>query len=70
MSLDGRSLFSSTLLPPWDPVLRHLTFHSISPGFLRWTIGSLVGEAANVLRSGHIAVGFKGRGFSQTVTNL
>jgi len=34
MYLDGHSLCGSTLLPPWDPVLLHLTFHSISPGFI------------------------------------
>ena len=58
MCLDGRPLSGSTLLPPWDPVLLHLMFHSISPGFILRTIGSWVGEAANVLTLGNIAVVF------------
>ena len=70
MCPDGRPLFGSTLLPPWDLVLLHLTFHSISPGFILRTIGSWVGEAANVLTPGHIAVVFKGRRFFETETNL
>jgi len=70
MCLDGRPLSGSPLLPPWDPVLLHLTFHSISPGFILRTIGSWVGEAANVLTPGNIAVVLKGRGFFETETNL
>ena len=68
--LDGPPLPGSTLLPPWDPVLLHLRFHSISPGFILRTIGSWVWEAANVLRPGNIAVIFKGRRFFETETNL
>ena len=60
MYLDGRSLCGSTLLPPWDPVLLHLTFHSISPGFILQTIGSWVEEAANGLTPDNSAVAFKG----------
>jgi len=63
MCLDRRSLSGSTLLPPWDPVLLRLTFHSISPGFILGTIGSCVGEAANVRTPGNIAIVFKGRRF-------
>jgi len=70
MCLDGRPLSGSPLLPPWDPVLLHLTFHSISPGFILRTIGSWVGEAANVLTPGNIAVVLKGHGFFETETNL
>jgi len=70
MCLDGRPLSGSTLLPPWDPVLLHLTFHSISPGFILRTIGLWVGEAANVLTPGNIAVVFKARRFFETETNL
>jgi len=70
MCLDGRPLSGSTLLPPWDPVLLDLTFYSISLGFILRTIGSWVGEAANVLTPGKIAVVFKGRRFFETETNL
>ena len=70
MCLDGGPLSGSTLLPPWDPVLQHLTFHSISPRFILRTIGSWVGEAAIVLTPGNIAVVFKGRQFFETETNL
>jgi len=70
MCLDGRPLSGSTVLLPWDPVLLHLTFHSISPGLILRTIGSWVGEAANVLTLGNIAVVFKGRRFFETETNL
>jgi len=70
MCLDSRPLSGSTLLPPWDPVLLHLTFHSISPGFILRTIGSWVGEAANVLAPGNLAVDFKGHQFFATETNL
>jgi len=70
MCLDGRSLSGSTLLPPWDPVLLHLTFHSISPGFILRTIGLWKGEAANVLTPGNIALVFKGRRFFETEINL
>jgi len=70
MCLDGRPLSGSTLLPPWDPALLHLTFHNISPGFILRTIGSWVGEAANVLTPGNITVVFKGRRFFETETNL
>ena len=70
MCPDGRPLVGSTLLPPWDPGLLHLTFHSISLGFILRTIGSWVGEAANVLIPGNIAVVFKGRRFFETETNL
>jgi len=69
MCLDGHPLSSSTLLPPWDPLLLHLRFHSISPGFILWTIGLWVGEAPNVLLPGNIAVVFKGRHFFETETN-
>jgi len=65
MCLDGHPLSGRTLLPPWDRVVLHLTFHSISPGFIVRTIGSWVGEAANVLTPGNIAVAFKGRRFSK-----
>ena len=41
----------------------HLTFHSISPGFILLTIGLWVGDAANVLRPVNIAGVFKGRQF-------
>jgi len=70
MCLDGRPLSGSTLLEPWDPVLLHLTFNSISPGFILRTIGSSVGEGANVPTPGNIGVDFKGRRFFQTETNL
>jgi len=70
MCLDGRPLSGSTLLLPWDPVLLHLTFHSIPPDFILRTIGSWVGEAANMLTPGNRAVVFKGRRFSETETNL
>jgi len=70
MFLDGRPLCGSTRLPPRDPVLLHLTFNSISPGFILWTIGSWVGEAANILTPGNIAVVFKGRQFFESETNL
>jgi len=70
MCLDGCPLGRSTLLLPWDPVLLHLTFHSISPGFILRTIASWVGEAANVLTPGNIAVVFKGRQFFESETNL
>ena len=43
-----------------DPVLLHLTFHSISPGFILLTIGSWMGQAANVLTPVNIAGVFKG----------
>jgi len=68
--LDGRPLSGSILLLPWDPALLYLTFHSISPGFILRTIGSWVGEAANVLKPGNIAVIFKGRQFFESETNL
>jgi len=63
MCLDGRPLSGSTLLAPWDPVLLHLTFNSISTGFILRIIGSWVGEAANVLTPGNITVVFKGGRF-------
>ena len=70
MCLDGHPLGGSTLLPPWDPVLLHLTFHSIWPGFILRKIGLWVGEAANVLTPGNIAVIFKGRQSFESETNL
>jgi len=70
MCLDGRPLSGSTLLPPGDPVLLHLTFDSISTGFILRIIVSWMGEAANVLIPGNIAVAFKGRRFFETETNL
>jgi len=70
MCLDGGPLSGSTPLPPWDPVLLHLTFHSILPGFILGTIGSWVGEAAKVLTSGNKAIVFEGRRFFETATNL
>jgi len=70
LCLDGRPLSGSTLLPPWDPVLLHLMFHSISPGFILQTIGSSVGEAANVPTPGNIAVVFKGCQFFESETHL
>jgi len=70
MCLDGRPLSGSTLLPPWDPVLLHLTFHTISPGFILRTLGSWVGAAANVLTPGNIPVVFKGRQSFETETKL
>jgi len=70
MCLDGRPLCGSTLLPPWNPVLLHLTFYSISPGFILRTIGSSVGEAANVLTPGNIAIVFKGWQFFESETKV
>jgi len=70
MCLDSLPLGGSTLLPPWDRVLLHLTFHGISPGFILWTIGSWVEEAANVLTPGNIAVVFKGYQFFESEINL
>jgi len=70
MCLDGHPLSGTTLLPPCDPVLLHLTFHTISPGFILRIIGSWVGEATNVLIPGNIAVVFKERRFFETETNL
>jgi len=70
MCLNGRRLSGSTLLPPWDPPLFYLTFHSISPGFILRTICSWVGEAANVLTPGNMAFLFKGRRFFESETNL
>jgi len=70
MCRDSCPLSGSTLLPPCDPVLLYLTFDSISPGFILWTIGSWVGEAGNVLTPGNIAVVFKGRRFFKTESNL
>jgi len=70
MSLDGCPLGGRTLLPPWDPVLLHLTFHSIPPGFILRTIGALVTEAANMLTPGNIVVVFKGRQYFESETNL
>ena len=70
MCLHGRPLSGSTLLPPWDSVLLHLTFHSISPGFILLTIGSWVGEAANVLTPVNIAGVFKGPRFFKSEANL
>jgi len=70
MCLDGRPLCGSTLLPPWNPVLLHLTFYSISPGFILRTIGSSVGEAANVLTPGNIAIDFKGWQFFESETKV
>jgi len=70
MYLDGRPLSGSTLLPLWDPVLLHLTFHSISPSFILRTTGSRVGEAANMLTSDNITVVFKGPRFFESETNL
>ena len=61
MCLDGPPLSGSTLLQAWDPVLLHLPFHRISLGFILRTIGSWVGQAANVLTPGNITVVFKGR---------
>jgi len=57
--VDARPLCGSTLPPPWDPVLLYLMFHGMSPGLILWTIGSSVGEAANVLTPAKIAVIFK-----------
>jgi len=68
--LDGRPLGGCTLLPPRDPVLLHLTFHSISPGFILLIIGSWVGEAANVLTRVNIAGVFKGPRFFKSKANL
>jgi len=45
-------------------------FPSISPGFILRTIASRVGEAANVLNLGNIAVVFKESRFFATETNL
>jgi len=67
---DGCPLCGSTLLLPWDLVLLHLTFASISAGFVLRTIGSWVGEAANVLTLDKIAFVFKGRQFFESETNL
>ena len=63
MFLYGRPLSGSTLLRPWDPVFLHLTFDRISPGIILRTIGSWVGEAANMVPPGNIAVIFKGGRF-------
>jgi len=68
--LDGRPLRSRTLLPPRDPLLLPLTFHSILPGFILLTIGSWVGEAANVLTPVNIAGVFKGPRFFKSEANL
>ena len=65
--LDGRPLGGCTLLPPWDPVLLLLTFHSISPGFILLSIGSWVGAAENVLTPVNIA---KGPRFFKSEANL
>jgi len=70
MFRDGRLLYGSTLLAPWESVLLHLTFHSISPGFILRTIGPWVGETANMLTPGNIAVVFKGNQFFESETNL
>jgi len=70
MCLDGRPLSGSTLLPAWDPVLLHPTFHSILPGFILQTIGSWVGEAANMLTPDNIAIAFKRGQFFETETNV
>ena len=70
MCLDGRPLCGSTLLPPWNPVFLDLTFHSILPGFILWTIGSWVKEAANMHTPGSIAVVFKGLQFFEIETKL
>jgi len=68
--LDGRPLGGCTLLPPRDPVLLHLTFHSISPGFILLTVGSWVGEAANVVTPVNIAGVFNRPQFFKREANL
>jgi len=68
--LDGRPLGGCTLLPPQNLVLLHLTFHSISPGFILLTIGSWVGEAANVLTPVNITRVFKCPQFFKSQGNL
>jgi len=68
--LDVRPLGGYTLLPLRDPVLLHLTFHSISSGFRLLTLGSWVGEAANGLTPVNIAGVFKGPRFFKSEANL
>jgi len=68
--LDGRPLGGCTLVPPRDPVVLHLTFHSISRGFILLAVGLWVGEAANVLTPVNIAGVFKSRGFFKSEANL
>jgi len=49
------------MLPPQDPVMLHLTCHSLLQGFILLTIGSWVGEAANLLTPVNIPSVSKGR---------
>ena len=70
MSLNGRPLRSSTLLPARDPVLLHFTFHKISPGFVLRTKGLRVGEAADVLTPVNIAIVFVALGLRVSESNF
>ena len=70
MYLDTRPLASSTLLLTWDLVLLHLTFHSISPGFIFGTEGPRVGEAANELTPVDITIVFMALRFWVGETNF
>ena len=70
MCLDTCPLAGSALLPTRDLVLVHLTFRSISPGFIFGTEGPRVGEAANVLTPVDITIVFMAFRFWVGETNF
>jgi len=67
---DDRPLGGRTLLPPRDPVLVPLTFQSIWPGFILWSIGLRVREAVNGVTPVNILSIFKGLQFLKSHANL
>src|SRR5205807_5802701 len=70
MCLDTRPLAGSALLPTRDLVLLHLTFHSISPGFIFGIEGLRVGEATNELIPVDITIVFMALQFWVGETNF
>ena len=60
--LNGSPLGGNTPLPARDPVLLHLTLHSIPPLFTLLTISPRFGEAADVLTPSNLTIIFEGIG--------
>jgi len=68
--LNGSPLGGRTSLPAWNPVLLHLTFHSIPPFFILLTIGSWFGKAADMLTPSNLTFIFEGIGLLVLKSNF
>jgi len=65
IGLHGHPFGGCTPLPPWDPVLLHHMFHSISPGFTLVIIGSGWGKRQMCLHQLTSAAFLKAPNFSK-----